>query len=670
MPQTDGAEVPMSGIFVFSGTSEGRTISKLLADAGADVHVRVATEYGAEVMGYDENIDVKVGSCGGAEGIANVIRENGYDTVIDATHPYALNITEHIKQACEATGAFYIRLKRSESDTDSDRIVKVSSVQEAVDYLKDKEGNILASTGSKDIALYTQIPGYKERVTARVLSTMESVQKCAEYGFSGKNLICAQGPFSEDTNYATLRQIDAKYIVTKDSGTAGGYEDKVRAAMRAGATVVLIERPKEEGHTFDEVVSILEERLGLKMDKGTDSAKRIVNVIGIGMGGDGLTMTAKQRIDASDLIVGAKRMVESVAYGKDVLEEYRSDEIIDYLEKNPKYRNISVLMSGDIGFYSGAKKLLDKLDRSKYEVHTEPGISSAVYLCSKIGTSWQDVYMTSAHGRDANLVGLSRIHSKVFTLLSEEDSVHAMAKQFIDYEMDVTISVGQDFGYDTERIFTGTPREVLDQSFGKLCVALIQNPSPVTSNAISIPDEEFTRGDAPMTKSEVRALSVAKLKLSEDSVIYDIGAGTGSVSIEMALVAVNGKVYAIEKEDPAADLIEINKVKFKAPNVEVIRGLAPEAMIDLPTPTHAFIGGSSGNLKDIIKCLLDKNSDIRIVINSVTIETLEETTQVIREFDLVEEDISCINVSKARKLGKYHLMTAQNPVYIAVVRGR
>jgi precorrin-6Y C5,15-methyltransferase (decarboxylating) len=670
MPQTDGVEVPMSGIFIFSGTSEGRSISKQLAEAGADVHVRVATEYGAEVMGYDENIDVKVGSCGGAEGIANVIRENGYDIVIDATHPYALNITEHIKQACEATGAFYIRLKRSDSDTESDSIVKVSTVQEAVDYLKDKEGNILASTGSKDIALYTQIPNYKERVTARVLSTMESVQKCAEYGFSGKNLICAQGPFSEETNYATLKQIDAKYIVTKDSGTAGGYEDKVRAAMRAGAIVVLIERPKEEGHTYDEVVSILEERLGLKMEKVADSGKRTVNVIGIGMGGSGLTMTAKQRIDESDLLVGAKRMVESVVYGKDVLEEYRSDEIIDYLRKNPKYRNISVLMSGDIGFYSGAKKLLDKLDRNEFDVHTEPGISSAVYLCSKIGTSWQDVYMTSAHGREANLVGLSRIHSKVFTLLSEEESVHAMAKQFIDYDMDVMITVGQDFGYETERIFTGSPKDVLEQSFGKLCVALIQNDSPVTSNAISIPDEEFTRGDAPMTKSEVRALSVAKLKLSDDSIIYDIGAGTGSVSIEMALVAVNGSVYAIEKEDPAADLIEVNKVKFKTPNVQVIRGLAPEAMADLPAPTHAFIGGSSGNLKDIIACLLDKNPDIRIVINSVTIETLEETTQVIKQFNLVEEEITCINVSKARKLGKYHLMTAQNPVYIAVVRGR
>jgi len=235
--------------------------------------------------------------------------------------------------------------------------------------------------------------------------------------------------------------------------------------------------------------------------------------------------------------------------------------------------------------------------------------------------------------------------------------------------MDVQITVGQDFGYDTEKVFTGTPEQVLKESFGKLCVALIINDRPVRSNPISIPDEEFTRGDAPMTKSEVRALSVAKLKLSDDSVVYDIGAGTGSVSIEMALCAVNGTVYAIEKEDAAADLIEVNKLKFKTPNLQVIRGLAPEAMRDLPAPTHAFIGGSSGNLKDIISCLLKKNPQIRIVINSVTVETLEETTQVIRDFNLVEEDFTCINVSRARKLGRYHLMTAQNPVYIAVVRG-
>ena len=173
-----------------------------------------------------------------------------------------------------------------------------------------------------------------------------------------------------------------------------------------------------------------------------------------------------------------------------------------------------------------------------------------------------------------------------------------------------------------------------------------------------------------MTKSEVRTLSVAKLKLSSDSIVYDVGAGTGSVSIEMALVAVDGCVYSIEKEDAAAGLIEQNKLRFKTPNVNVVRGLAPEALKDLPLPTHAFIGGSSGNLKQIVQCLLSKNPDIRMVINSVTIETMNETLEVIKELNLVEEEFTNITVAKARRLGRYHLMTGQNPVYIAVVRGR
>ena len=289
-----------------------------------------------------------------------------------------------------------------------------------------------------------------------------------------------------------------------------------------------------------------------------------------------------------------------------------------------------MLLSGDIGFYSGAKGLLSKLDRSKYEVETEAGISSAVYLCSKIGETWQDAYLTSAHGRESNIVGLVNTRPKVFTLLSGEDTVHAMCRQLFDYGLnDVTVTVGQDFGYPTERIFSGTPSECLDNSFGDLCVALIVNRNPDIRNPVGIPDEEFTRGDAPMTKSEVRALSVAKLKLSPDSVVYDVGAGTGSVSVEMALTAYEGKVYAIEREDVAADLIEINK-----------------------------------------RCLLGKNPDVRIAINSVTVETMSETLQVIKDLGLVEEELVNVTVARSRHLGRYHLMTGQNPVYIAVVRGR
>ena len=152
--------------------------------------------------------------------------------------------------------------------------------------------------------------------------------------------------------------------------------------------------------------------------------------------------------------------------------------------------------------------------------------------------------------------------------------------------------------------------------------------------------------------------------------MYDVGAGTGSVSVEMALTAYEGKVYAIEREDVAADLIEINKRKFKASNIEVVRGLAPDAMEGLPAPTHAFIGGSAGNLKEIVQCLLGKNPDVRIAINSVTVETMSETLQVIKDLGLVEEELVNVTVARSRRLGRYHLMTGQNPVYIAVVRGR
>ena len=664
----------MKDVFIFSGTTEGRSLATWLASKGVMVHVRVATDYGADVMEPDDNIDVQVGSCGGAEGIARVISENMYEIVVDATHPYATTVSKHIREGCQQAGAEYIRLRREDSDVSEDDIVTVDTVSDAVDYLKDREGVILAATGSKELDRYTAIPDYRERVVARVLSTMDSVKRAVELGFEGRNLICAQGPFPEDVNYATLRQIDARYLVTKDSGTVGGYEEKVRAARRAGVTVVLVRKPDDSGHPYDEVMSMLEQRLGIPHEETVPepAGRREVLLVGIGMGPGDMTVRATEKVRRADLLIGARRMLDAVdTSGRDVLAEYRSDAIVDYMDSNPEYGRIAVLLSGDIGFYSGAKGLLSKIDRSRYDVDTEAGISSAVYLCSKMGETWQDAYLTSAHGRDSNIVGLVNTHPKVFTLLSGEDTVHAMCRQLFDYGLnDVSVTIGQDFGYPTERIFTGTPSECLDTEFGDLCVALIVNPDPDTRNPVGIPDEEFTRGDAPMTKSEVRALSVAKLKLSPDSVVYDVGAGTGSVSVEMALTAFEGRVYAIEREDVAADLIEVNKRKFRASNIEVVRGLAPDAMADLPTPTHAFIGGSAGNLKQIVQCLLDKNPDVRVVINSVTIETMSETLQVIRELNLVEEEFVNITVARSRRLGKYHLMTGQNPVYIAVVRGR
>ncbi len=663
----------MRDILVFSGTTEGRTLARWLASNGIMVHVRVATEYGATVMGEEDNIDVQVGSCGGAEGIASVIREGMYDTVVDATHPYAATVSKHIREGCAAAGAECIRIARGSSGLGySDDVTAVGSVAEAVDYLMTTEGNILAATGAKEIDEYTRIPDYRERVVARVLSTASSVARCAEFGFEGRNLICGQGPFSEETNYAALMQTGAKYMVTKDSGTVGGFEEKVRAARRAGARIVLVRKPDDDGVSYDEAVRMLSERLGIPVPEAeTPAAKPSVVLIGIGVGSDGMTLRAAEKLRRADVVIGARRMLDSVdTTGKDTVEEYRSERIVSFLEGSD-YRRAAVLLSGDTGFYSGAKGILERIDRGRFDVEVECGTSSLSYLCARMGTVWQDAFLASAHGRRANLVSICSTHPKVFTLLTDGESVHAMCRELFDHGMNsLKVTVGQDFGMVGERVISGTPSEMLDEEFGSLCVAMVENPSPDDRMTHTISDDMFLRGDAPMTKSEVRTLSVQKLWLKADSIIYDVGAGTGSVSIEMAMAAYNGMVYAIEKDEEAASLIELNRRKFRTPNLEVVRGTAPEAFEGLPAPTHAFIGGSSGNLRHIIEGLLALNPDIRMVVNSVTLETLSDVMACVKELGLAEEETVQVSVARTRKLGRYHLLNAQNPVFITVVKGR
>ena len=177
-----------------------------------------------------------------------------------------------------------------------------------------------------------------------------------------------------------------------------------------------------------------------------------------------------------------------------------------------------------------------------------------------------------------------------------------------------------------------------------------------------LPDEAFDRGEAPMTKSEVRAVSLSKLALTPEAVVYDVGAGSGSVAVECARMLPGGQVYAIEKKPEAAALTQRNAQKFGLNNLRVVEGAAPEALTALPAPTHAFIGGSSGSMREIIEVLLDKNPRVRLVVNAVTLETLSELTEIAKAFAL--SDIVEISAAKPRKLGRYQLMTGQNPVYI------
>ena len=663
-------------VIIFAGTTEGRTISEYLASCKVPVTACVATEYGETLLTENEYLKVHAGRMDQEE-IAAFIREKRAELVIDATHPYAAVVSENVAAACEREQVDYVRLIRGSSAEPVDQAVLVGSVDEAVEYLKKTEGNILATTGSKELFKYTQIPGFEKRVFARVLSTGEVAAACEKLGFVGKNLICMQGPFSEELNIAMLHQFDCKYLVTKETGKAGGFEEKLHAAKAAGATLVLVGRPPEQkGYSYDEVLEMMRIRFHLAaasvLEVQPTQAKRKVTLVGIGIGTpEGMTVEAAQVIEKADLLVGADRMLAAAAdKHKPTFSAYEPRKIGDYLELHPEYQRVVVLLSGDIGFYSGAKRLYEELEQRDFEVDALCGISSVVYFCGKLRTAWEDVCLLSTHGRSANLVGAVKSHHKTFTLLGKGESVHVLCQELMEYGLaHVTVHIGIQLGYEDEKILSGTPEELLKQSIDGLCVALIENETPFSGIRACVDDEEFSRGKAPMTKSEIRSLSVAKLHLEKDSVVYDVGAGTGSVTIELALAAPDGIVYAVERNQEACDLIEQNKRKFGTPNIEVIHGLAPEAMEDLPAPTHAFIGGSAGNLKEILESLLAKNPKIRVVINTVTLETIGEVTECLKDLPLLEEEIVSVSVAKAKKLGSYHLMMGQNPIYIITCRG-
>ena len=650
----------MSEIIVFAGTTEGCDISSFLAEHQIYVLACVATDYGSKSLKENEYLKIHAGRLTEPE-MEALLNEKKPEMVLDATHPYAAEVTENIRTACQNTGLEYRRVLR-EAGAYQDQAVYVPDTQAAIEFLEGTEGNILLTTGSKELGKYTALSDAGERIYARVLSLPSVMETCKGYGFEGKHLIGMQGPFSMELNAAMLRQFDCKYLVTKDTGKAGGFQEKIDAALSCGTVSVIIGRPlKEEGLSVAECRHMLAEYFGF-------TVKPHITLLGIGMGSqETLTVQGKKAAKSADLIIGAKRMADAVREpGQAVVYEYRSDVIADYIRNHPEYEKIVIALSGDVGFYSGARKLLTALGGRKSNVEVICGISSVVYFMSKIGLSWDDAKITSAHGKHCNLISMIRHNQKVFSILGTGTAVAELAGKLVKYHMgEVLLYVGENLSYPDEKIFVKKAEELTNYEGQPLSVvcAFHENPEPALSTH-GIPDEEFIRGKAPMTKEEVRSVSLSKLRLTEDSICYDVGAGTGSVSVEMALRADQGQVFAIEKKEEAAALLEENKQKFAADNLEIIKGEAPQALENLPAPTHAFIGGSSGNLKEIVALLLGKNPQVRIVINCITLETISEALDVLKEYDFQQREVVQLAASRSKEIGRYHLMMGENPIYI------
>ena len=654
---------------VFAGTTEGYEICRFLSANKISVLACVATEYGSHSLEAGDYLKIQAKRLDEQE-MTELFHKELPEFILDATHPYATEVTKNIKSAALASGISYIRVLRAESQ--SQNAVYVETAEQAVEYLRDREGRIFLTTGSKELAAFTTLPDYRERIYARVLSLPSVVEACQKLGFEGKHLIAMQGPFSKEMNEATLRQYECQYLVTKDSGKAGGFQEKIDAAFACGVIPVIIGRPvQEEGISLTECKRMLAKYFFCE-------GNHHITLLGIGMGSeDTLTIQGKRAVEKADLIIGARRIADAVALpGQEVFYEYRSREIVDYIQNHPEYSNIVVALSGDVGFYSGARKLLELFGEVSIQPEIICGISSVVYFMSKIGLSWDDAKIVSAHGKNCNLISLIRSCEKTFAILGTADGVAELSKKLTTYGMsDVILYVGENMSYPNEKIFEKPAHELVNYKADPLSVICAYNPQAEPLPAThGMPDEVFLRGKAPMTKSEVRSVSLTKLKLDENSVCYDIGAGTGSVSVEMALRASQGQVYAIEKKEDALNLLKANKEKFALDHMQIIAGTAPKAMEDLPAPTHAFIGGSSGNLDKIIDLLLAKNPQVRIVINCITLETVSEAISCIRKLEEFgadkewESEVVQLAVSRAKNIGRYHMMMGENPIYIITVQ--
>lgn len=646
----------MYKICVFAGTTEGRQLVEFLSGRTVQVYACVATEYGQTLLSPADNLTISAERLTEQE-MGELFRRERFDLVVDATHPYASVVTENISRACGECGVEYLRLLRNSTDCPQD-CVFVEDIFAAVDFLNSVDGNILLTTGSKELGRFVPIRDFANRVYARVLPMEQSLHLCAEAGVKKDHIIAMQGPFTEEMNVAMLRMTNADYMVTKDTGKVGGFDEKIAAARQAGAKLVVIGRPpQKEGLPYEKVTELLCSRFGL-------TYRPQVTVAGIGPGNaNSMTVEVRSALAQAKYIIGAKRMVEATAdRGQKRYLAIAPEEIAAFIHDHACEGPVAVVMSGDVGFFSGAKKLLPLLQDC--DVQILPGLSSLVYLCARLGTAYEDVACVSAHGREQSILPQVRWHDRVFALVGGENGAGRLCEQLTAVGLsDAHVSVGERLSYPDEKITCGSASELAQMQFQNLSAVLIENKNEARSVPFGLPDDLFVRAQKiPMTKSEVRAVCLSKLALPENAVVWDIGAGTGSVSVEMALQATTGHVYAIERKEEAVELLRENCRRFGTENVSVVSGFAPEACVDLPAPTHAFIGGSSGNMEKIIDLLLEKNPRVRIVATAIALETVAELIACMGRFEKAEA--VSMTVARNNQVGSYNLMTGQNPIYI------
>ncbi len=417
------------------------------------------------------------------------------------------------------------------------------------------------------------------------------------------------------------------------------------------------------------------------MDEGTRVLKRYfrreivslnIYLIGTGCGTGSLTKEAADILSRAEFLIGAERLIGMFPDSFEKKAATRPEEILSAIqqfekqnsgrpEKTAGQGNISVLFSGDSGFYSGTRRLLPLLEG--YEVKILPGISSLQLLSARCGRPWQEWRLCSAHGLDCDAVKEVCGGRPVFFLTGGKLGPSQLCEQLKEAGLDaLPVVVGENLGTDGEKIQRGTAGEFAGKEFAALSVMLADAAPRFSRRAPGLPDEAFERTErVPMTKQFVRAAIMAKLAPGMEEICWDVGTGSGSVAVELALQA--GAVYSVERNAEALELAERNRRALGAWNLRLVQGSAPESLRGLPAPDAVFVGGSGGNLREILELVQKKNGRARICISAVTVETLSKAVTILKELGY-ETDAVQIGISQSRKAAGLHMMTAQNPVWL------
>ncbi len=674
----------MNQIILFAGTTEGRLLSEKLCRKGRRHIVCVATSYGGEVLRDDPCVTVRQGRMD-EEKMREMFTELRPSFVVDATHPFAREATKTIKKACGSAGVPYLRLKRECGETpDGAQIFFFPSHEACAKAIADIPGRILLTTGSRDLGVYAAKEALKSRLYVRVLPSAESMEECRRNGIAGAQILAMQGPFTREMNRAVLDAWGIGCLVTKQSGAAGGFEEKIDAARDKGIPVCVIGREiEEEGDTFCEICT----KLGLK-NEGKNAGEPEIEIYLVGMGPGShqmLSVQGEQILQKADWIFGAPRLLDdgfcqTLRAKKEPY--YRAGDILPILQKavrgaaeegSERPIRAAVLFSGDSGCFSGCRQCREELLRAREEgqwsgrLYVLPGISAVSCLAARLGTPQDGAAVISLHGRGGEAQWRQEVlchvssAEKTFFLTSGAAQVHALAR-LAKTEPQWELYAGRSLSYPDEWVGKVTEETELEDG---LYTCLLLNRAPRAAKILPYHrDDEFCRGTSPMTKEEIRILALAKLQLTENAVCYDVGSGTGSVAAEMASLSPSCRVYAIEKKPEALELIKKNKERFGLDNLAVVEGEAPENLAGLPAPSHVFIGGSGGRLEDILACLLEMKKPMRIVIAAVTLETLQRLADLGRREDVKDVELVQLAVTQAEQAGDVRLLKARNPVWL------